>query len=102
MHDNKDNQSAPPQRMQVAELYRLQVRDMRNYAMFTLDPKGLINSWNAGVEQLFGYSEEEWIGQHACVIFTPEEQAEEVCNSELERAREQGSATDIRWHRRKD
>ena len=34
--------------------------------------------------------------------FTPEERAVEVCESELSLARERGSATDIRWHRRKD
>jgi PAS domain S-box-containing protein len=88
--------------LQAADLYRLQVREMRNYAMFMLDPEGIIISWNAGVEQLLGYSEEEWIGQHAGIIFTPEEKAVEVCESEMQRARESGSATDIRWHRRKN
>jgi len=88
--------------MQVAELYRKQVRGMRNYAMFMLDPRGVITSWNAGVEQLLGYSEDEWVGQNACLIFTPAENAVEVCESEMLLAREAGFATDIRWHRRKD
>jgi len=88
--------------LQAADLYRMQVREMRDYAMFTLDPSGAITSWNAGVEQLLGYSEQEWIGQHASLIFTPAEKAVEVCESEMLRAREQGSATDIRWHRHKD
>ena len=62
----------------VADLYRMQVRELRGYAMFMIDPAGVIRSWNAGVEQLLGYSEEEWVGQHACKIFTPEEQAVEM------------------------
>ena len=70
--------------------------------MFTFDTRGILNSWNAGVEALFGYSEKEWLGQHACVIFTPQENAEEVCGSEMEKARDLGTVTDIRWHRRKD
>ena len=37
------------------------------------------------MEQLFGYSEEEWIGQHARMIFTPAEKAEEVCEAEMGR-----------------
>jgi PAS domain S-box-containing protein len=85
-----------------ADLYRVQVRELREYAMFTLDPKGFLTSWNAGVENLLGYNEEEWVGQHACMIFTPEETQEEVCESEMRKALETGSATDIRWHRRKD
>lgn len=88
--------------LQPADLYRLQVREMRHYAMFTMDSRGFITSWNAGVEQLLGYAEQEWIGQHASLIFTPEERAVEVCQSELFRAQESGFATDIRWHRHKD
>jgi PAS domain S-box-containing protein len=88
--------------LQAANLYRLQVRELRNYAMFTLDPAGIITSWNAGVEQLLGYSEEEWIGRHASVIFTPPDKAAEICEAEMEKARTTGSVTDIRWHRKKN
>lgn len=84
------------------DLYRVQVREMANYAMFTIDAGGVLRSWNLGVERLFGYSEADWIGQHAQIIFTPAEQAEEVCMSELRKAQDVGSTTDIRWHRRKD
>jgi PAS domain S-box-containing protein len=88
--------------MQAADLYRMQVRELRDYAMFMIDPQGILASWNAGVEKLIGYSEEEWIGRHASIIFTPEEKAAEVCESEMRLAQETGSATDIRWHRHKD
>lgn len=86
----------------LLDLYRFQVRELTNYAMFTLDPRGVLTSWNAGVERLLGYTEPEWLGQHACIIFTPEEKAREVCEAEMQKALEAGSATDIRWHRRKD
>ncbi len=86
----------------AADLYRMQVRELRGYAMFMIDPAGIITSWNAGVEQLLGYSEEEWVGQHACKIFTPEERALEMCESEMQKAQATGSATDIRWHRHKN
>ncbi|MEO8656834.1 MAG: ATP-binding protein [Bryobacteraceae bacterium] len=87
---------------QAADLYRLQVRELRGYAMFIIDPEGILISWNSGVEQLIGYSEQEWIGQHASIIFTPAEKAAEICESEMRLARESGSATDIRWHRHKN
>jgi len=86
----------------IAGLYRMQVLELREYAMFMLDPRGTLTSWNAGVEHLLGYSEQEWIGEHASKIFTPEEKAVEVCESEMRKAQESGFATDIRWHRRKD
>jgi PAS domain S-box-containing protein len=84
------------------DLYRYQVREISEYAMFTLDPDGILQSWNAGVERLLGYSEQEWIGQPASMIFTPAEKAMEVCEAEMRKAQDSGSATDIRWHRRKD
>ena len=84
------------------DLYRHQVREITEYAMFTLDPDGILQSWNAGVERLLGYSEQEWIGQPASIIFTPAEKAMEVCEAEMRKAQDSGSATDIRWHRRKD
>ena len=91
-----------PSTLQPADLYRMQVRELRGYAMFTIDPQGIVTSWNSGVENLLGYPEEEWIGKHASIIFTPEERAVDVCESEMRLAQETGSATDIRWHRHKN
>jgi PAS domain S-box-containing protein len=59
MDERNSNQSGSLTNLQAADLYRMQVRELRNYAMFMLDPDGIITSWNAGVEQLLGYSEEE-------------------------------------------
>ena len=87
--------------LQTADLYRMQVRELREYAMFTIDLEGFTTSWNAGVENLLGYSEEDWIGKHASIVFTPAERAVDVCESEMRQAQENGSATDIRWHRHK-
>ncbi len=102
MDEKTSNKAGALTAPQAADLYRMQVREMRNYAMFTINGQGFLTSWNAGVEHLMGYSEKEWIGQHASMIFTPEEKAVEVCESELQLARDTGSATDIRWHRHKD
>ncbi len=103
MDDPGHEQKNPPLAgMEIADLYRMQVRNMRDYAMFVVDPEGRLATWNMGVEHLIGYAEQEWLGQHASIIFTPAEQAMEVCEAEMRRARESGSATDIRWHRRKN
>lgn len=85
----------------AADLYRMQVRELPGYAMFMIDPQGILISWNAGVEKLIGYSEQEWVGKHASIIFTPVDKAVEVCEAEMRLAEESGSATDIRWHRHK-
>jgi PAS domain S-box-containing protein len=80
----------------------MQVLELPGYAMFVLSPDGLLVSWNLGVERLLGFSEAEWLGQHASIIFSPPNKAVDVCESEMRVAEETGASTDIRWHRRKD
>jgi PAS domain S-box-containing protein len=48
------------------------------------------------------YTVEEVIGQHAAIIFTPEDRRREMPLKEMETARETGRAADERWHVRKD
>ncbi len=82
-------------------LYRMQVRQLKDYAIFFVDLDGRVGTWNAGVEHLLGYSEEEWIGSDTSVIFTPADKAVQLRDAEMGVAREQGWASDIRWHRKK-
>ncbi len=86
----------------LAQLYRLQVRELDDFAMFLSTPEGLISTWNLGVEKTFGYSEQEWIGQDVSLIFTEEDRAAGIVEQELRTAAERGRCVDLRWHRRKD
>jgi PAS domain S-box-containing protein len=45
------------------ERMRLMVENVKDYAVFILDPAGQIATWNVGVERLLGYSETEIVGQ---------------------------------------
>src|SRR5215211_9168057 len=51
------------------EHIRSLVEGMRDYAIFTLDQKGRVASWNAGAERLEGYSSEEIVGEHFSIFF---------------------------------
>jgi PAS domain S-box-containing protein len=84
------------------ERMRLLVDSARDYAIITLDPGGRISNWNAGAARMFGYTDEEALGQLGELIFTPEDRARRAFAQELEAARERGRATDERWHMRKD
>ncbi|MBP0493631.1 PAS domain S-box protein [Roseomonas sp. SG15] len=72
------------------------------YAIFTLDTQGRVTTWNPGAQRIFGYAEDEILGQPAAVIFTPEERAERQPEVEMSRAVEDGRAVDERWHMRAD
>ncbi|HXE11540.1 MAG TPA: ATP-binding protein [Bryobacteraceae bacterium] len=84
------------------QLYRLQVRQLRDYAMFFIGVDGRIKTWNKGVEHLLGYTEEEWVGRDTSIIFIPADKAVALRESEMDLARQNGCVSDIRWHRRKD
>lgn len=84
------------------DLLAAQITQLKEYAVFLIDTNGVLRTWNPGVERLFGYSESEWVGQHASIIFTPADQSVDLCKAELQTARENGSSSDIRWHRKKD
>jgi PAS domain S-box-containing protein len=86
----------------LQNIYSEQVQQLRDYALFFIDTDGFIRTWNAGVQHLLGFSPEEWLGQHAAMIFTPEDQAVYLAESEMRLASEEGTASDIRWHKRKD
>ena len=74
----------------------------KGYAIITLDCDGNITTWNRGAEYIFGYTEEEALGQNIRLIYTEEDCQAGVPETERKRALEQGQATDERWHVRKD
>jgi len=81
---------------------RLFVENVREYAMFQVDPFGKITSWNRGAQRVWGYTEEEIVGQPVARLFTPEDAEKGEPLRARERASAEGSATYERWHVRKD
>lgn len=87
---------------QSEERMRILIESAKDYAIFTTDRQRLIDSWNAGAQTLFGYSEQEILGQSADLLFTPDDRAQGDPEREAELAREEGCAENERWHARKD
>lgn len=81
---------------------RLIIESISDYAIFTVSPEGIINSWNTGAEKVFGFSESEALGQPGAIIFTPEDRRNGVPDQEMKTALEKGAAPDERFHMRKD
>ena len=55
--------------------YRLLIEGIRDYAIYMLDPAGLITSWNPGAERLKGYTAPEVIGTNFARFYPDEAQA---------------------------
>ncbi|WAJ27009.1 PAS domain-containing sensor histidine kinase [Antarcticirhabdus aurantiaca] len=84
------------------ERHRLILESALDYAIFTIDADGIVTSWPAGAQAVFGWSEAEMIGQDVAITFTPEDRANEAPQRERDEARRHGVATNTRWHLRKD
>ena len=55
------------------EKYQLLLDGIQNYAIFMMDPRGQILSWNAGAERIKGYKTDEIVGRNFSCFFPPEE-----------------------------
>ncbi len=87
---------------QSAELFRLVVENVEDFAVYTKSLDGHTLSWNPGVERLLGYTERDWVGRHVSVIFTPEDLERGELDKEMRLALAEGRSEDQRWHVRKD
>lgn len=84
------------------ELHRLLVESVEDYAIFALDPRGFILSWNAGAERCKGYTSDEAIGQHFSIFYPEHLVAEGFPEHELRTAAAEGRFEDEGWRIRKD
>jgi PAS domain S-box-containing protein len=82
--------------------FRLLVASVVDYALFTLDLNGKIESWNPGAERLKGYTADEIIGKHFSVFYTPEARAAGEPDLVLKMARTDGKFEVEGWRVRKD
>jgi len=68
------------------------------FAIVVTDTDGTITAWNAGAEQVMGWTSTEMLGQDASCFFTPEDRATGRVAYEMQTALRDGRATDERWH----
>ncbi|WP_245455807.1 PAS domain-containing sensor histidine kinase [Mesorhizobium sp. M7A.F.Ca.US.008.03.1.1] len=82
--------------------YRVLVQAVSNYAIYMLDPSGIVTSWNAGAERFKGYASREIIGQHFSRFYTPEDRDSGLPARALETAAREGKFESEGWRVRSD
>jgi PAS domain S-box-containing protein len=88
--------------LQSEQRFRLFVDAVRDYAIFMLDPKGNITTWNTGAERIKGYKPWEIIGKHFSIFYPEEDLKSRKPWHELEVAAEDGRFEDEGWRLRQD
>ncbi|KAK4121200.1 hypothetical protein N657DRAFT_648016 [Parathielavia appendiculata] len=84
------------------EAFRILVQAVKDYAIFLLDTKGHIVTWNTGAELLKGYKREDIIGKHFSVFYGKEDLDIKKPQMELEICMREGRVEDEGWRYRKD
>src|SRR5712691_814931 len=84
------------------ERFRLLIQGIQEYALFQLDPRGRVVSWNAGAERLKGYRAEEIIGKHFSLFYPREDVIRGTPEQNLEEAAQRGQSVHEGWRLRKD
>lgn len=82
--------------------YRMLVDSVRDYAIITLDPSGIVRSWNAGAEVIKGYSAADILGQDFRKFYTQPDIDRDHPTNELRIAAAVGRFEDEGWRVRKD
>ncbi len=85
-----------------AELFRLLVENVTDYAIFVLDPRGHVATWNPRAERIEGYRAEEVIGQHCSLFYPAEDVRAGQPDRDLRTAETEGRSEVEGWRVRKD
>src|SRR4029079_3553169 len=82
--------------------YRLLIEAVTDYAIYMLDPTGVVTSWNPGAQRFKGYAPSEIIGQHFSRFYTAEDQKRGIPALALATALREGKFESEGWRVRKD
>jgi PAS domain S-box-containing protein len=85
-----------------ADMFRVLVGAVTDYALYMLDPTGMVVSWNAGAQRFKGYTADEIIGQHFSRFYTEEDVRAGLPAQVLETAAREGKFEAEGWRQRKD
>jgi PAS domain S-box-containing protein len=87
---------------QSEDRFRLLIEGVADYAIFMLDPNGMVATWNAGAARIKGYHADEIVGQHFRKFYPPEALDSGWPEHELRVAAAEGRFIDEGWRLRKD
>jgi len=82
--------------------YKRLIDGITDYAIYMLEPNGVVASWNPGAERAKGYTRQEIIGRHFSIFYPEEDRARGLPQKALENARRDGRFEVEGWRVRKD
>jgi PAS domain S-box-containing protein len=100
--DMTERRKAQQELIASEQRFRRLVESVVDYAIFQLDPNGIISTWNTGAARIKGYAADEIIGRHFRSFYTPEDVQAGVPEKALATARRDGKYEAEGWRVRKN
>src|SRR2546421_11390068 len=79
---------------QTAEQFHILVDSVEEYAIYMLDPDGIVVTWNTGAQKIKGYTAQEIIGKNFACFYTADDVAAGKAQSHLRLAGPPGERPD--------
>ncbi|WZH50229.1 Two-component system protein A [Fusarium acuminatum] len=86
----------------IDDAFRILIQDVKDYAIFLLDTRGNVLTWNTGAELNKGYKREEIVGKHFSAFYGEADIRSRKPERELEICLREGRVEDEGWRYRKD
>jgi len=92
----------PPSLKPPENFQRAIIETLYDYAVFTTDKMGIIQSWNGGAEKLFGFKQKEVLNKNCSLMFTPKDRDNKIPEKELKHAHLKSQTMGERYYVRKN
>ncbi|MBV9510535.1 MAG: PAS domain S-box protein [Caulobacteraceae bacterium] len=100
--DISERRAAEVALTQSERQFRLLIDSVVDYAIYMLDPNGIVTNWNTGAQKIKGYAADEIIGHHFSRFYTPADRAAGAPLRGLNTATSEGRFETEGWRMRKD
>ncbi|KAI3320497.1 hypothetical protein HD806DRAFT_506605 [Xylariaceae sp. AK1471] len=88
--------------LSIDETLRLLIQSVKDYAIFLLDTRGYVATWNPGAEMLKGYTRDDIVGNHFSIFYGEDDLRAGKPEKELNICLREGRVEDEGWRYRKD
>lgn len=102
LRDDPQIRAAATTSLRDARIAERLVDSVGDYAIFGLDPDGVVRSWNRGARRLKGYEADEIVGRHHGVFYDEVDRDAGLPGALLVHARTTGSVEHVGWRVRRD
>ncbi|HEX8308334.1 MAG TPA: PAS domain S-box protein [Allosphingosinicella sp.] len=100
--DDTEKREASLALLESERRFRTLVQGVKDYALYMLDPDGVVSNWNTGAEAIKGYKAAEIVGRHFSSFYTEEDRAAGEPQRALATALAEGKYEKEAWRLRKD